>query len=169
MTKRSIASWTGSVNCMTRMFNSATNKKGESIRLWTQKQIEAYRLKGTNIGTKFWCDLNAEFALDYKGISDELPDPPEDLEVGKILWKQIGICHDTNPTIQSCRPFEDYLEFCDILNEKEIFGIANAMQVSPRLSKHIANGMQIALLKYFVRTCYSCCSSLVIVFKQSLK
>jgi hypothetical protein len=123
---------------------------GIQVRDFIKAELRTHKDQARNLSTKFWCRFSAQYDFG-SSLMDDLELPLDTLGVSSDLLSKISVCHESNPATRSTEPLERYLEFCQPLNRREIYGILAACEESHSLSRSFSIQMKTSVLKYFAR------------------
>jgi hypothetical protein len=148
-------------NYREELIEAALTKKGMKIRPYIKTALVgltvSVRGNKARLSTKFWTQFYADFPTLSLGISAYLPDPPADLEeVRDELQAALATAYDPNPSSRTPVHVERVLEnLTKDLNETELFGLVQAVEESPTISRPHSEKMKMAIMLYLARTSFS--------------
>ena len=129
---------------------SATNKKGEKLRGFLLEAERKRRSSQTRFSTTFWVDIFADFNL-LSDWSDALEEPSSKEDYSREFLEKLDVLHSSNPAHRSPKPVSLYLEVCPALNYSELYGLAQAIQVSPVVTPSAYQAVMLSLLTHVAR------------------
>jgi hypothetical protein len=128
----------------------ATNSKGEKLRGFLLEAERKRRSDSKRFGAEFWIDIFQDFKL-LSDWSDSLVEPVANENFDTEFLEKLDLLHSTNPAIRSPKPICQYLDICPPLNYSMLFGLAQAMQVSPVVTQNSYGQIMISLLGHVAR------------------
>lgn len=153
--KRIIARKLGHLDA--HVIKTQTNAKGQTVFMWIRDQVKSKQNASGRLSTQVWTQFWREFDLSGD-ISERLPVPPEgaDETVDEELIEGLWAARHANPAERSPVALTRYLEKAPKMSETSLYGLLQAIQIGPNLSRAHAMKLQVATLQYFARCACLC-------------
>lgn len=139
------------------VIKTQTNARGQTVYMWIRDQVKSKQNINGRLSTQVWTQFWREFDLSGD-IAERLPVPPEGANetVDEELIEGLWAARHANPAERSPVALTRYLEKAPKMSETSLYGLLQAIQIGPNLSRAHAMKLQVATLQYFARCACLC-------------
>ena len=128
--------------------DAIVDKNGVSLVEAVRDELKKMKSTDQYVKTQFWIDLQQRYDLEGATVFDGLEEPDQAETVSKELWDCLQQARCSNPSTRTPLPFIRCLQYCDGLNDTEIYGALHGVKPQINISSRHSEMMTIALLDF---------------------